>query len=462
MGMAEGPAVARRTVLRGAALGTAGALAGPAFWRQAMAAGAPPARAPHLAFGANPSHAMTLSWSTAQSVAGAVVEIGPTAALGMSVPVETVGYRHTPTRYHHARATGLTPNTTYHWRLAHNGATPKTGTFHTAPAAGQPLRFVALGDMGVSEGGAENVRRISNLNPAPTFTFHVGDLCYASLHGGIIPLVGTDQAVWDDWLVEIAPVASRSPWMTAVGNHEMEPDGGELGYDGYFTRMAMPHNGAPGARSTWAVRVGSVGLIALDANDTSSEIAKNTGYSGGAQDRWLRTTLASMRADPTIDFIVAGFHHCAYCSNLLHSSDGGVRKHWGKLFDEFKVDLVINGHNHSYERTCPVRGGKPIVEAPKGATVEAAKHGTTYVTAGGGGQTPYPLGVPPLAYVNVSPVLKVPELATWSAVHYLNLGYVVLDVTPADANRIARMKLTAYSVFGDQIDRVTMIRRRPA
>ena len=206
------------------------------------------------------------------------------------------------------------------------------------------------------------------------------------------------------------------------------------------------------------MRVGPVGLIALDANDVSTEIRKIQGYTGNGQDTWLRSTLAAMRADPAIDFIVVGFHHCAYCTNLVHASDGGVRKHWGRLFDEFGVDLVVNGHNHSYERAHPIRAGEPTTEAPKGATIEPAKHGTTYVTAGGGGQAAYPTSVPPVSYVNVGPGLKVPELATWSSVHYLNLGFTVIDVAPPDANGITRMLVTALATDGHVVDRVTLRR----
>ena len=117
-----GGQLARRALLKGAAASAAGAVVAPTFWRQAMAAGAPPAAAPHLAFGADPASMMTVSWSTARSVSGALLEVGPTPALGLAVPVQTVGYHLTPTRYHHARVTGLAPDTTYHWRISHAAA----------------------------------------------------------------------------------------------------------------------------------------------------------------------------------------------------------------------------------------------------------------------------------------------------------------------------------------------------
>src|SRR5690606_15742937 len=131
---------------------------------------------------------------------------------------------------------------------------------------------------------------------------------------------------------------------------------------------------------------------------------------GGAQTRWLAATLAGLRADPGIDWIVVGFHHCAYCSNLLHGSDAGPREQWGPLFDEFEVDLVVNGHNHCYERAHPMRGGRIVTELPSGRTW-SSRAGTTFVTAGGGGQAPYPTFVPGVSYVTQDPLsLRIPEL----------------------------------------------------
>ena len=41
-----------------------------------------------------------------------------------------------------------------------------------------------------------------------------------------------DFRVWDQWLQQIEPGARQTPWMTTVGNHEMEAGNGELGLRG--------------------------------------------------------------------------------------------------------------------------------------------------------------------------------------------------------------------------------------
>ena len=50
-------------------------------------------------------------------------------------------------------------------------------------------------------------------------------------------------------------------------------------------------------------------------------------------------------------------HQCACSSSATgNGSDLGIRQQWLPLFDRYQVDLVLNGHDHDYERSFPVRG----------------------------------------------------------------------------------------------------------
>jgi hypothetical protein len=105
------------------------------------------------------------------------------------------------------------------------------------------------------------------------------------------------------------------------------------------------------------------------------------------------------------------------------------------LFDQHQVDLVINGHNHIYERTDPLRGGMVSLAggAPIGSTVHPASDGTTYITAVGAGKSLNSFSAPD-SYEgdidNVSPVstfineaggTTTNENVTWSRVRYTAL-----------------------------------------
>jgi len=69
---------------------------------------------------------------------------------------------------------------------------------------------------------------------------------------------------------------------------------------------------------------------------------------GSAQEQWLRADLA---AHPTL-CTVALFHHPRFSSGASHSNNTSVAPFWSALY-EFNADLVLNGHDHAYERFAP-------------------------------------------------------------------------------------------------------------
>jgi len=444
--------LSRRAVVGGGAL----AAASPMLWVPPAGATVRPGGV-HLAFGSDARHRMAVSWSTPASVRRPRLEVGLDRHYGTTLPADSRSAKDVGTVYHHVDLRGLEPGTKYHYRLTHAGGDATTGTFRTAPRRAKAFRFAAFGDMGVNAAAAAHVALIRRMRP--DFSFVVGDLCYADSSGG----TGAggpqtqDFAVWDQWLQQIQPSAHRTPWMTTVGNHEMEAGNGELGYDGYLDRFSLPDNGARGAPVTYSFVYGNVGFLALDGNDASYEIARNANYLGHAQDRWLERRLAAMRADDDIDFIVVGFHNCMYCTNLVHGSDAGHRTRWEPLFDKYAVDLVVNGHNHTYERTHPVRAGAAVVEAPPGATVDSAT-GTTYLTAGGAGQAEYPAGDLPVSYVTVEGGIRVPEATDWSAYTNATHSIAFVDARPRTAHHPASLRLVALTTDGAVLDRVTLTR----
>ena len=69
-------------------------------------------------------------------------------------------------------------------------------------------------------------------------------------------------------------------------------------------------------------------------------------------------------------------HQCACSSSATgNGSDLGIRQQWLPLFDRYQVDLVLNGHDHDYERSFPVRGADADAgrEAATGAVVDTLR-----------------------------------------------------------------------------------------
>ena len=447
----------RRSFLKGAALAGLG-VASPALWTQsARAAEAGPAVVSHVGVGVDPRTEATVSFASAGPFRTALVEYGPTGAFGGSAAVDVRSVAGVDTRYGHAVLSGLAPGTTYRYRVRLDGVVMPGATLTTAPGSAQPFSFTAFGDEGVSPSAAAIVGQIRRLDPA--FHLLAGDLCYADSSGQGRHTDRFDPTVWDAWLRQVEPVASRTAWMCATGNHDMEPGYGPQGYDGYLGRFVVPGNGAPGCPTTYAFRYGNVGVVSLDANDVSYEITHNTGYSDGRQSAWLDRQLAAYRdAGSGVDFIVVVFHHCAYSTSTSHGSDGGVRRHWVPIFDRHRVDLVVNGHAHLYERTAPLRGGVVTGPAPVGGRVDASS-GTTYVTAGGGGRRRDGGG-----FVRVGSTVtqldrtRTPEPAEWTLPsRSTEHCFLHVSVTPAAPPLPATMTVRAVGLHGQLLDSVTLV-----
>jgi 3',5'-cyclic AMP phosphodiesterase CpdA len=77
---------------------------------------------------------------------------------------------------------------------------------------------------------------------------------------------------------------------------------------------------------------------------------------------WLEKELESSREEWKIAF----FHHPLYSSARTHGSESKLRSTIEPLFIKYNVSLVLNGHDHVYERIKPQNGIPYIVEGSSG------------------------------------------------------------------------------------------------
>ena len=140
------------------------------------------------------------------------------------------------------------------------------------------------------------------------------------------------------------------------------------------------------------------------------------------------------------------------------------------MFDQYQVDLVVNGHNHIYERTDPIKAGAPTTNAPIGTTITPASQGTTYVTAGGAGKSLYTFASADTyegavnnvsiisSYVNVAADAQQTETVTWSQVRYTGYCLLVGQVTPRGFGGRTTLTVRGLNENGIEIDRFTLLR----
>ena len=92
-------------------------------------------------------------------------------------------------------------------------------------------------------------------------------------------------------------------------------------------------------------------------------------------------------------FKIVMFHHPPYNSGSRHATEQlglDLRANLTPLFDRHGVDLVLNGHEHDYERSYPVRAGAVVARSQD--PVYADPGGTIYLVTGGGGAPLYANG----------------------------------------------------------------------
>ena len=483
----------RRRTLLGGALATAVAYGSPA-WAARLPGKHVIPFGRHLAWGASPRTQMRVGWQVPHVVTKPFLRLGDTPwSLGGRIDAEirplhsevTGAIAPVDQYYLHAALDGLRPGTTYYYAVGHDDFDPadltsfgRIDSFTTAPSrhhvAGR-FTFTAFGDQGVSSHALRNGGTIAAQGPA--FHLHAGDLCYADSSGKGRPVSadgahGTDlydPRRWDQFWAQNEAVAASVPWMACLGNHDMEALYSPDGYGGQLARWDFPANGPDRGVGVYSFIYGNVGVVALDANDITFETTPNRGYTGGAQTRWLDGRLKYLREQEDVDFVVVFFHHCAYSTTSSHASEGGVRNLWVPLFDKYGVDLVINGHNHVYERADTMKGGVAR-KTPIGDTVHPATDGTTYITAGGGGRGLYAFSAPDTyagheqpesevaSFVWAAGGAQVEEKVTWSRVRYTGYSFLAVDADPAHRGHTATLTLRALTENGTEIDRLVIAR----
>jgi len=307
-------------------------------------------------------------------------------------------YRHT------VHLNNLEPGAKYYYRVEHDGvpvADEPTLTFQT-PSSG-PFRFLAFGDSGTGrvqqlDLAAQMMREQVNL------VLHLGDIAYMA--GSFAEYEAFYFNVYRDMMRQV-------PFFPCPGNHS------------YWTREAFPYltmHDLPQVAMAPATEKGRyysfdwhhVHFVAVDTNAPLSRAVQ--GRSPMLQ--WLDQDLAATRQYWKVVF----FHHPPFAGGPNETDPLSIlaREHVVPILERHGVQLVLCGHEHSYQRSHPLRQGE-IVEPGKG---------TIYMTSGGGGAGLYP-------------VHPKPFIAFGQSIHeYLRLGVSA-----------GRINIEAVLATGDVLDR---------
>lgn len=292
---------------------------------------------------------MTVMWETDRPCTAAV-EYGTTSPPTQSAKVEKADAMG------EVRLANLEPRTKYFYRVTctdadGNALAGNLLTFFTAPDAGDAFSYTVIGD---TQRNPTVTGKIAKLmwERRPNFVIHCGDVVDN----------GESKPQWTgDLFKPCSELFARVPVFPCIGNHEKN-------HAQYYKYFSLPN-----PEYYYSFTYGNAEFFVLDTNTLRDLTPK------GEQYQWLDKALAASPAKWKFCY----HHHPPYSSDDNDFGDswkgpttaGDVRvRNLVPLYEKHKVDVVFNGHVHSYERTWPIRGGK----------VEQ-KDGVTYITTGGGG-----------------------------------------------------------------------------
>jgi hypothetical protein len=328
----------------------------------------------HLSFRGDPHTSFAVSWHAATDAPGSVKILEDTGSRvfpGKPTDDQPIGSGV----WREADVTGLRPGTTYRYVITSGDAQTDEFQFKTEPLGAHPVRFDVFGDQGDCTHHPGACRVMDGIAAdRPDFVLAAGDLTYANDNG---------PDAWDLWVNDVMRrYGTWAPLMPAVGNHEyLAPD--NIGnYKGRFALPEKGGNGAPPGRARddyYSFNYGSVHVVALPERYVNMKA--NSEFR-----RWLVDDLRDACQNPAIRWRVALNHRPFYSTGRRHGSDWTYQNYVAPVLEQYRVDLVFSGHEHTYERSLQIRDGKPVTRKlsswRKGA-------GTAYIVTGGGGAPTY-------------------------------------------------------------------------
>ncbi len=304
-----------------------------------------------------PATSMAVTWRTMESYPDASVQVaeatsGPafqkaaSAIPGTSAPLELKkGEQVTQSS---AVMNGLKPNTVYAYRVGHDSVWSEWNQFRTAYDSEQPFSFVFLGDP--QDDLREHVSRVFRQAFAgaagASFWLFTGDMTNSP-----------DDRLWEEWFDAAGFIPRMMPMIMVPGNHDhaavMKNGKREWTHELPLWRpmFTLPENGVAGMEElSYTLDYQAVRFVMLNSNN---ELER--------QARWVDSVLAS---NPN-RWTVAAFHHPFYSSGRGRDAQT-TRDAFQEVFERRGVDLVLQGHDHTYSRSKKLLGGKVVGENERG------------------------------------------------------------------------------------------------
>ena len=307
-----------------------------------------------LTWSGDPTTTASVTWRTDTSISqaeGQIAEANASAnfttwARNETARTEKWKRNRLAAHFHSVTFKGLKPNTLYAYRVGSDKIWSSWYQFRTASAEPDEFTFIYLGDAqnNLLALWARAIRTAVLDAPHADFIIHAGDL---------VDYPNKDSD-WHEWFESGNWIHAKIPSIPTPGNNEYS------NYQDVSKRrlsvlwrpqFTLPENGPEGfAETTYYTDYQGARIISLNSNERHKEQAP-----------WLEQVLKN---NPN-KWTFVTFHHPVYAaSGGLANKD--QREAWKPIFDKYAVDLVLQGHNHTYARGNNIGNGVTVRDTTKG------------------------------------------------------------------------------------------------
>jgi predicted MPP superfamily phosphohydrolase len=227
------------------------------------------------------------------------------------------------------------------------------------------FNFIAAGDFRCTKEAVKTIQGM--MNKEPELVIALGDLAYKKKP--------------DCWFNIISPLANNDRFRISFGAHDVS-----RGIDAYnlyldYFNLTKPY---------YSFDYGNVHFLTMATpknkfipyNDTSEQY------------KFVKRDLTDAGENKNIDWIIVYTFRSFYSSNTTHPGLDELQDAYHPFFDKYDVDVVLQAHNHNYQRTYPLsynytKQFTPIVTERNDQYYTDVEDGQIFLTVGTGGKELY-------------------------------------------------------------------------
>ena len=321
-----------------------------------------------ITWSGDPTTTASVTWRTDTSITqaeGQIAEANASAnfttwARSETARTEKWKRNRLAAHFHSVTFKGLKPNTLYAYRVGSGDIWSSWYQFRTASVEPDEFTFIYLGDAqnNLLALWARTIRTAVLDAPHADFIIHAGDLVNNA----------NRDSDWHEWFESGNWIHAKIPSIPTPGNNEYS------NYQDVSKRrlsvlwrpqFTLPENGPEGfAETTYYTDYQGARIISLNSNERHKEQAP-----------WLEQVLKN---NPN-KWTFVTFHHPVYAASGGRANKD-QREAWKPIFDKYAVDMVLQGHNHTYARGHNIGNGVTVRDTTKGTVYVVSVSGPKQLT----------------------------------------------------------------------------------